>query len=98
MYLFTHTFWAYSFERIIKTFVQTLLAAITVSAFQIANGQHWLTALANAGVAAFISLLTAITAYSAASGTESTPASTLKKDEQIATVEPSESVTLFTAS
>lgn len=90
MYLFTKNFWAYSFERMVKTFAQTLIAAITVSAFQIANGEHWGVAAANAGVATLLSLLTAITAYSAASGTESTPTSTIKADSE------TESVALFT--
>lgn len=91
MYLFTKKFWAYSFERMVKTFAQTLIAAITVSAFQISNGAHWGTAAANAGLAALLSLLTAMTAYSAASGTESTPYSVTQDDSSQA-----ETVSLFT--
>jgi hypothetical protein len=77
MYLFTKVFWAYSFERIAKTFAQVMIAGLTVSAFVPSSAESWVGALATAGVASLVSLLTAVTAFSAASGTESTPVSTV---------------------
>lgn len=76
MYLFTKAFWAYSFERIAKTFAQVMIAGITSSSFLPTDGDAWSNSLVTAGIASLVSLLTAITAYSAASGTESTPVST----------------------
>lgn len=73
MYIFTKDFWSYSLERILKTFAQVMIAAIVADSFMPTVADEWLKALFTAGVAAFVSLLTAVTAYSAASGSNSTP-------------------------
>ena len=73
MYIFTKDFWSYSLERILKTFAQVMIAAIVADSFIPTSGDQWLQALFTAGVAAVVSLLTAITAYSSASETNSTP-------------------------
>lgn len=72
MFIFSKAFWAYSLERLLKTFAQVLGAAIIVSSFTPGEVSAWVTALATAGVASLVSLLTAITAYPSVPGT--TPA------------------------
>lgn len=83
MYLFTKAFWSYSLERILKTFAQVLAAAIIADSFMPTSGDDWSKALVQSGIAALISLLTAITAYSSASGTNSTPLSTMQSNTVI---------------
>lgn len=68
MYLFTKAFWAYSSDRFIKTFIQVLVAGITVSTFIPSSVDSWVSALATAGVASLVSLLTAMNAYPAVPG------------------------------
>lgn len=89
MYLFTKAFWAYAFERMVKTAIVVLVAFMTADTFMPTSGDQWLRASIQVGVACLGSLSLAMTAYSAASGTESTPVSTVAK--------PVESLPLFTA-
>lgn len=64
MYLFTRTFWAYAFERMIKTVAQAAVAIITAEAFGIFDGGAWLNVLSVAGMAGLVSVLMSLQAYS----------------------------------
>jgi hypothetical protein len=88
MYLFSKAFWAYAGDRALKTGAQVIIAGVTVSTFAVADGSAWVIIGQTAGVAVLVSILTSLTAYSAASGTESTPTSTVSA--------PAASVPLFT--
>ena len=77
MYLFTKPFWAYSFERMVKTAIVTLVAFMAADTFVPTSGDGWLRGAIQVGVACLGSLSLAMTAYSAASGTESTPTSSI---------------------
>ena len=83
MYLFTKDFWSYSFERLAKTFAQVLGAAIIVSSFAVNDVSSWVTALSTAGVASLVSLLTSITSYSSALGTQATPTNIPSKNASV---------------
>ena len=89
MYLFTRDFWLYAFERMVKTAIVVLVAIMTADAFMPTSGDQWLRVVVQVGVACLGSLSLAMTAYSAASGTESTPSSTVA-------AKPVESLPLFT--
>lgn len=65
MYLFTKTFWAYAFERAIKTVAQTAVAVITGEAFGIFNGDAWFNLLVVSGMAGLVSILMSLQSYSA---------------------------------
>lgn len=88
MYLFSKAFWAYSFERVVKTAIVTMVGFITADQFVPSSSDQWLRCAIQVGVACLGSLSLAMTAYSAASGTESTPTSTVSA--------PSNGVPLFT--
>jgi hypothetical protein len=83
MYLFSRDFWEYSFERLAKTFAQVLGAAIIVSSFSANDLSSWVTALSTAGVASLVSLLTSITSYSSALGTQATPTNIMPKKTSV---------------
>lgn len=55
-------FWVDALERAIKTFCQTLAATLTVSTTEILN-IDWTGALAVAGLAALVSVLTSVGSY-----------------------------------
>lgn len=73
MYLFSKAFWAYAGDRALKTGAQVVIAGVTVSTFAVTDSNAWILIGQTAGVAVLVSILTSLTAYSAASGTESTP-------------------------
>lgn len=96
MYIFTKAFWNYSLERILKTFAQTAIAGIAVTSFVPTALESWQDVALTAGMAALVSLLTAITAYGAAKGTEATPYSTRQQvPTATAPVAPENTVPLF---
>lgn len=64
MYIFTRTFWAYAFERMIKTVAQAAVAVITAEAFGLFDGRAWLNVLSVAGMAGLVSVLMSLQAYS----------------------------------
>lgn len=76
MFIFTKTFWSYSLERILKTFAQTVIGGIGAATFVPTTMESWKSILIVAGMSALTSLLTAIVAYSSASGSNSTPLNT----------------------
>jgi hypothetical protein len=88
MYLFSRNFWIYSFERIVKTGIVTLVAIMAADQFVPTSGDQWARAALQIGVACLGSLSLAMTAYSSASGTQSTPTNIAPKTES--------SVPLFT--
>lgn len=55
----TAAFWAATFERIVRTFAQSLLAVLGANATGVLDAD-WLGALSAAGLAAVLALLTAI--------------------------------------
>lgn len=57
--MFTKTFWLDAGERGLKTFAQALLSIFIVSGVTVLNAD-WATALATAGTAVLVSLLTSI--------------------------------------
>lgn len=57
--MFTKTFWLDATERAAKTFAQALLSVFIVSGVTVLNAD-WLTALATAGTAVLVSVLTSI--------------------------------------
>lgn len=65
MFLFTKDFWAYAFERAVKTVAQAAIALITAEAFGLFNGEAWLNVASVAGMAGIVSVLMSLTAYSA---------------------------------
>lgn len=96
MYIFSKAFWNYSLERVLKTFAQTAIAGIAVTSFVPTALESWQDIAITAGVASLVSLLTAITAYGAASGTEATPLSTRQQvPTATASATPQNTVPLF---
>lgn len=57
--MFSKTFWLDAGERALKTFAQALLSIFIVSGVTVLNAD-WATALATAGTAVLVSLLTSI--------------------------------------
>lgn len=57
--MFTKEFWFDAAERAVKTFAQVLVAVFTVSGVTVLNAD-WGTALATAGTAVLVSLLTSL--------------------------------------
>lgn len=57
--MFTRSFWLDTAERLVKTFSQALAAIFMVSGVTILNAD-WATALATAGTATLLSLLTSL--------------------------------------
>lgn len=57
--MFTKTFWLDAAERAVKTFAQALLSIFIVSGVTVLNAD-WATALATAGTAVLVSLLTSL--------------------------------------
>jgi hypothetical protein len=57
--MFSKTFWLDAAERAVKTFAQALLSIFIVSGVTVLNAD-WVTALATAGTAVLVSLLTSI--------------------------------------
>ncbi|WP_424891779.1 holin [Streptomyces sp. XH2] len=55
----TAAFWAATFERVVRTFAQSLLAVLGASATGVLDAD-WVGALSAAGLAAVLALLTAI--------------------------------------
>ena len=70
---FTREFWDYTGERVIKTAAQTAIATLGTTALM--HEVDWLTVLSISGMAAVLSLLTAVANYDG-----STPA-TVKYDD-----------------
>lgn len=83
MVIFTKNFWAYALDRALKTAAQVVIAGVTVASFVPNDGNAWLMIGQTAGIAALVSVLTSLTAYTAASGSESTPASTVSQSETV---------------
>ncbi len=82
-YLLTSTFWAGAFERAVKTFAQTLGAALTVNAASSATGVSvfaagagglWLAGLAVAATAAVFSILFSVGSGASGIGPSGSPA------------------------
>jgi hypothetical protein len=69
MYLFTLAFWNYSFERMVKTVAQVAVAALTATTFIPTEGDAWETIGLTSAIAALVSVLTSLTAYSASEKT-----------------------------
>lgn len=65
MFLFKKEFWAYAFERAIKTVAQAAVALITAEAFGLFDGNAWLNVASVAGMAGIVSVLMSLTSYSA---------------------------------
>ncbi|MGH3991235.1 MAG: holin [Pseudonocardiaceae bacterium] len=57
--MFTYRFWRQASERAIKTFLQTLVALLSVNGIGLFDAP-WSTALSAAGMAALLSLLTSM--------------------------------------
>jgi hypothetical protein len=51
MYLFSRNFWIYSFERIVKTGIVTLVAIMAADQFVPTSGDQWARAALQIGVA-----------------------------------------------
>jgi hypothetical protein len=57
--MFTSLFWKLTAERAVKTFAQTLAGVLVVGGATLLSA-HWTTALATAGMAAVVSVLTSV--------------------------------------
>ncbi|MFN2495776.1 MAG: holin [Pseudonocardiaceae bacterium] len=57
--MFTYLFWRLAFERAFKTFLQTLVALLSINGIGLLDAP-WPTALSAAGMAALLSLLTSM--------------------------------------
>lgn len=57
--MFTYLFWRFAFERALKTFLQTLVALLSVNGIGLLDAP-WITALSAAGMAALLSVLTSM--------------------------------------
>jgi len=57
--MFTSLFWKLTAERAVKTFAQTLAGVLVVGGTTLLSA-HWTTALATAGMAAVVSVLTSV--------------------------------------
>ena len=97
MYLFSKAFVSYALERAVKTGAQVIIAGVTVSSFTASDGNAWLIIAQTAGIAVLVSVLTSLTAYSAASGTESTPSTVAKSSSPapVQTVAPQEAASFM---
>jgi hypothetical protein len=62
--VFTKTFWIGAFERLVKTFCQTLLALLSLGPVVDPLHVNWVPDLSYAGLAAFLSLLTSLVSIS----------------------------------
>lgn len=69
MYLFTYAFWDYALERMVKTIAQVAIAALTATSFIPTEGEAWKTIGMTSAIAALVSVLTSLTAYSASEKT-----------------------------
>ena len=72
MTIFKKSFWLYAGERALKTFIQTLLSAITVTGIAGVLDVSWVPVLSASLLAAVISILTSVVAVLPANPVEPT--------------------------